>query len=363
MSELEKLRRAEYQKNRKKIIHILLAVVLAVSVLTATFSCIFMALDADTYVLFYEEGSVLYHAYLNDNEYYEEERLNGEHAYVSSLIKDMDAEFTYTVEMDTKDVTYQYQYRVDAQLVILDTGSGAAVYNPTETLLGPTGGTADGETLTINPRVDIDYVYYNDKAAGFIEKYDLANVSSHLDVTMYVDIVGMSESFASDNEGQYFVQVRIPLNEDIIKPHTSSTIPEGPQTVLANPHTSKTVFKVLAIIFGVLDLVAVAALIFYVFKTRDAHLDYERKVQRVVSSYKSFIQKINTPFDTTGYQLLAVDTFREMLEIRDTLQLPILMYENEDKTRAIFVIPTNAQLLYAFEIRVDNYDEIYADGE
>ena len=117
MSESEKLRREEYRQNRKKIIWILLSVVLAISMLTVAFSYAFFALNADTYVYFQEEGSVLYHAYLNENEYYEEERLNGEHAYVSSLIHHMDAAFNYRVQMDADDVTYRYQYRVDAQLV------------------------------------------------------------------------------------------------------------------------------------------------------------------------------------------------------------------------------------------------------
>lgn len=362
MSESEKLRREEYRQNRKKIIWILLTVVLAISMLTVAFSYAFFALNADTYVYFQEEGSVLYHAYLNENEYYEEERLNGEHAYVSSLIHHMDAAFNYRVQMDADDVTYRYQYRVDAQLVVQDTRSGAPIYNPVETILGPTSSTFRGKVLTIDPTVEIDYIDYNNKAIGFIEKYKLADVTAHLNVTMYVDIVGMSESFAKDSQGQYFVQVKIPLNQLIVKPQSTSTIPEGAQTVLANPHAHKNVLKILAMIFGALDVVAIAAVSVYAIRTRDEHIDYERKVQRLVASYKSFIQKINTPFDATGYQLLMVDTFREMLEIRDTLQLPILMFENEDKTRSVFVIPTSAQLLYTFEIKVDNYDELYADA-
>ena len=125
MSESEKLRREEFQKNRKKVIRIFLAVILGLSILTVTFFSIFIAMDANTYVYFQEEGNVIYHAYLNDNEYYEEERLNGGHAYVSSLIQKMDAAFTYRVQMDTDDVTFRYQYRVDAQLMLLDRNSGA----------------------------------------------------------------------------------------------------------------------------------------------------------------------------------------------------------------------------------------------
>ena len=170
----------------------------------------------------------------------------------------------------------------------------------------------------------------------------------------------MSEVFASDSEGQYTVQVRIPLVQNVLKPQVTSTIPSGPQKVLANPSEGNSIFKILAIVFGILSGAAIAAVIFYTVKTRDDHIDYARKVQRIVVGYKSFIQKINNPFDTTGYQILSIDTFNEMLEIRDTLQLPILMHENEDKTRTVFMIPVDGRLLYTFVIKVDNYEELYA---
>ena len=62
-----------------------------------------------------------------------------------------------------------------------------------------------------------------------------------------------------------------------------------------------------------------------------------------------------------GYQVLALTSFNEMLDIRDTVQSPILMYENEDKTCATFFIPTQSKTLYLYEIKVDDYDQIYGD--
>ena len=361
MSEFEKIKRDEYQKHRKEIIYFLTALALILALVTASFSIIFVSLDANTYVYYEESGSALYHAYLNENEYYEEERLNGNHAYISSLIHHMDVAFRYESHMEAKDATYQYQYRVDSQLVIQDFKTGAAIYNPVETILGPTNKIYEGQTLVLSPTVDIDYVAYNSKAKEFIAKYRLADVSSYLKVTMYVDVIGMSELFASDSEsGQYTIEVKIPLTQNVLKPEVTSTIPTGPQKIVSNPNKGKELFKVLAIISGILDAGAIGCAVVYTLKTRDMHIDYSRKVQRLVNNYRSFIQKINNPFDRTGYQTLEIGTFNEMLEIRDTLQLPILMYENEDKTCATFMIPLDSRLLYIFEIKVDNYDELYS---
>lgn len=361
MSEFEKSQRAAYQRYRKKLIYVQTAVVILLSLVMIITSSVFVSMDKDTYVAYTEEGSVLYHAYLNDNKYYEEEYLNGSHAYVSSLISRMDAEFSYRLNMDVEDVTYQYMYRIDAQLVIMDKESGAAIYNPVDPITMPTKGTASGKELVIDQKVDIDYVKYNELAKEFVSAYGLKGVSSALYVTMYVDVVGVSETFASDSEGEYSIQVLIPLNQTTLKPETSSTIPTGPQQVLANANTNKGIFKIAAIISGILDGLCIIGMICFIVMTRDEHIDYARKVQKLLNNYKSYIQKITNPLNTEDYEILRVSTFNEMLEIRDTLQNPILMYENDDKTCTMFMIPTYSKLLYLFEIKVDNYDQLYAE--
>lgn len=93
--------------------------------------------------------------------------------------------------------------------------------------------------------------------------------------------------------------------------------------------------------------------------TRNTHINYAIKIKKIVNAYKSFIQKINNSFDKTGYQVLYLNTFREMLEIRDTISSPILMSENQDNTLTEFVIPTANNILYVLEIKIENYDEIY----
>ena len=47
-----------------------------------------------------------------------------------------------------------------------------------------------------------------------------------------------------------------------------------------------------------------------------------------------------------------------MLEIRDTILKPILMYENDDQTCTRFYIPTETNLVYVHEIKIE-ISEIY----
>ena len=97
----------------------------------------------------------------------------------------------------------------------------------------------------------------------------------------------------------------------------------------------------------------------FIYFTRNNDINYSIKVKRILSSYKSYIQRILNPFEYEHYKVITLASFKEMLDIRDTVHSPILMYENEDQTCSIFVIPTNTDLLYLYEIKVADYEEIY----
>ena len=50
--------------------------------------------------------------------------------------------------------------------------------------------------------------------------------------------------------------------------------------------------------------------------------------------------------------MLKVDTFNDMLEIRDTIQEPILMVEN-NKNCTYFLIPSKTKILYSYRLKVN----------
>ena len=357
MSELEKQQRDAYQSNRKKWIIIQFAIIGALVLGMLISSLVFFQMNKSTYVYYNEEGNVIHKAYLNDNEFYDESYLNGSHAYVSALINKMTGDFTYDLKLNASDVKFKYSYRIEAQVFVAEKTSGTPIYNPVFELAPQKTVTTQGDSLSIRELIDIDYQFYNDLAKAFVNRYDLGSYTMQtLLVRMHIEVLGTSEQFAENNTGEYVVELSVPLNSEIAKPNVSTTVPSAPQRILACDNSSKTGFLIAAIVLAVHALAAIAVLIVYVYKTRDMHINYARKVQRILSSYKSYIQKVLNSFNTDGYQVLYVDTFTEMLEIRDALQMPILMYENEDKTCTQFMIVSSANLLYVYEIKVENYD-------
>ena len=370
MSEAEKKRRFYYKENRKKWLRVGAIILASLLLVTAVFAAIFFGMDRETYIRYAEEGDVKYSVTLKNNEIFEDSVLGEDNMYVASLVDKVDMNFSYKLFMEQA-AKYNYSYSADAQIVIKDTTTKKTIYTgklgadapellPKETI----SITEPQQSLSFRKKLSVDYAAYNERAKAIVDALQLKGVTCTLEVAMNIDVKGSVESAEQDKQNTYKFSLEMPLNVDKVSFVKASSIPTGESKIIVtNEGTARTVFLVLAIVF--LSLTALFALVFvaFIFLTRNTDINYTIQVNRVVSNYKSYIQKIVNPFDRTGYQLLVLDEFTELLEIRDTIQSPILMSENEDKTCTTFMIPTNTKLLYIFEIKVADYDEIYKKVE
>lgn len=363
MSEAERTRRLNYRKVRKKWIS-LQAMILAIVIL-ATFvsAVVYFRLDKTRYINYTEQCAVDYGVYLKENEFYTESYLGKDQAYVASLIEKVVAEFEYKLLMDSTDkVDFRYSYQIDAILQIKDKTSGAILFDSVHEVLPLRTEERTANGLIIREDVQLDYAQFNDVANKFINTYELKNTTSQIVLQMRVNVIGASDAFSNSTESnQYLVDLNIPLTTQVVQVNMKTGIPEEENKILAcNNQDAGLLARCLFIVFLCVSILFAIAFVVFVYLTRNTDITYEIRVSRLLRSYKPFIQKINNPFDVTGYQVLMVDTFNEMLEIRDTLQSPILMNENTDKTCTRFLIPTNTKILYVYELKVDDYDEIYS---
>ncbi len=354
MSELEKLQRSQYQRRRKALL-IFQAIVAVLLVLATLVSLVaYVRMSKETYAYYTENGGADYKVYLGDNQYYTEEYLDENHAYIATLIDHIEAELSYALKMDADSVKYKYAYGIESQLIIKDRDSGAAIFDPSETIKPLTTLEVDKNELSIKEKVNIDFSKYNDLARSFISEYSLVGTSSELIVRMYVDVVGVSEQFTKDSESNYVTEIKIPLLKDTVNISTSATVVQGEQKILTRDTELMNTLRTVTFILGIVTVLWLVMLILFEIFTRNNHIDYARKVKKLLSSYKSYIQRINNAFNSDGYQVLYVNTFAELLDIRDTLQMPVLMYENEDQTCSQFFIAAPSKIMYLYEIKVEN---------
>ena len=361
MSEEEKRLRQEYKQTRKKWINYQLIAIAAVLLLAMCMTVLSVALNKTYYVNYEEKSKVEYGVTLKDNEFFEGDYLDEDYTYVATLIDEIHTDLKYQIVTDAAEsVKFDYKYRVDAVIEIRDAKSGKVLFAPVYNVIEEKSAAKSGTFLTVLEGVDIDYGYYNEIAERFIATYELEGAEAALVLKMPVTMTGESEMFA-DGKHSFAAEpsLKIPLTKKTVEVEPIVTESEDAKQILSRSTTKAAkVFMILAIVFAVIDLALVVLLICFVQLSKNFDTTYEARLQRLLRNYKSFIQKINNAFDTEGYRVLYVDTFEEMLEIRDTINSPILMNENDDKTCTTFVI-AEGQVAYVYELKVEDYDEIY----
>ena len=359
MSEKEKKRRQGYRKNREKWIFAQSVVVIVLTLAVLISAIVSAQLKATYYIGYRESGNIDYRVALKENEFYEDTYLGSNKSYVASLIDKLIADFSYEMDVDADDVNYRYSYTIKSTLEIIDDTSKVPIFNPEYELVTVNNKVQNSaSTLRINEMVVIDYDYYNELASKFLETYSLTSTTSNIVLTMEVDVLSSCEAFVGSSVEKYYSELRIPLTTKTVNIKMTSAIPAAESSMIAcSRGIGSEAFGTTAVVLGVVDALMILLLVAFICLTRTEDITYTARVKKIVSHYKSYIQKIRSLFDPTGYQIVIVDTFEELLEIRDTIQAPILMHENDDKTCAKFMIPTDNKLLYLYEIKIAGYED------
>ncbi len=362
MSEAEKKRRQSYRQNRKKWILIQSAAIAVLMLISLIMLFVFNQQSKTYYIEYSESGKADYSVNLKESEFFPDGVLDSNRGYVSELIESIFADFEYHMIMNSDSVKYEYNHKINATLKVTNNRTGTVLFEHTDVLSESESLTSSKNKLFISERVSVDFAKYNELAKDFISTYDLKSVSANLTVGMAVGVTGNCPDLENTQHSAHTSSIMIPLNEDMIDINTTASSPAGEVQVLAcKNNVNPTVFKILAIIFFALALIMGGIFAGFVYLTRNEDINYEIKVKKLVSSYRSYIQTATNGFDFEGYQTVKVASFIELLGIRDTTQFPILMVENEDKTKTEFFVPTNTRIVYLFEIKVDNYDALYSD--
>ncbi len=359
MSEKEKKARTLYRKNREKWIFVQAVIACVVAVAIVVCSIVAYQLNKTYYIDYQESGSIDYNVFLKENEFFEQNYLGKDQSYVASLIDKIIADYSYEIDMDADDVNYQYSYTIKSRLEIIDNTSKVAIFNPEYDLVSVQNKSQNSSNrLNINEIVVINYDEYNDLANKFLETYGLTGTTSNIVVTLNVDVLSDCNAFSGSSVDNYTSELRIPLTTKTVNIKMTSAVPDAEAKMIACTRGAGfEVFKTTAIVLGVIELLLILLLVAFIYLTRTVEITYTTRVRKILSQYKSYIQKINNMFDASGYQKILVNTFDEMLEIRDTIQAPILMHENEDKTCTKFLIPTDSKLLYVYEVKIEGYSE------
>ncbi len=343
------------QTKRKNKIISNFCVIFVIFILIFSFFTLFLTTNKAKYVKYTEKSELDYKVYLKDNDFFENNYLGEENKFIASLIDYIDAEFNYNLEVEEKDIDYQYSYRVESDVIVKEKGSNKDLYRHKEDLIEEKTSYSNSYSIVnINEKLKIDYNYYNNIIKKFINLYSLNDVESTLNINMYVTVVGDCEEIEDANT-ESVISLAIPLTTNTVQIDMKyDLVDENEEKLMActEQKSSGIIYLLISIILLAIDVALTVKLVIYIMRTRTAETIYEKELKKILNNYRSYIQKINNNFDLTGYQVLKVDTFTDMLEIRDTVNQPILMVESKDKTGTFFIIPTTTKVLYIYALKI-----------
>lgn len=340
-------------KRRNKIISYI-CFIAVITFLFIAFLTLFIQKSKTQYINYKEQTDLDYKVYLKENEFYKDNYLESDNQYIASLIDYINAQFNYKLSIDEKNIDYSYSYRIEANVKVTETDTKKDIYNYNEDIVTKDLVNANSNSdVTINENVKIDYNEYNDLIKRFVSVYDLDKYESTLLINMYVTVDGNCD----DENTSSVMTLSIPLTTKTVGIDIKTDLQtdnEDNIMVCKSADEFATIFLIISLIIFVIDCYIIYRLSLYIIKTRTAESIYERELKKILNNYKSYIQKINNSFDLKGYQVLKVDTFTDMLEIRDTIGEPILMVENSKKNGTFFLIPSKTKVLYLYALKVND---------
>lgn len=317
------------------------------------------------YISYNESKSVDYKVYLKENEFFNEEYLSTEKKYIASLIKNIQADFKYDLDILEGKYDYKYSYNIDAEVNVLDKNDKRIIYTDTTTLLEKKGlSTEENNGIKINQNIEIDYNKYNDLINKFINVYELNDAESTLLINLNVKFA-KTEQELENAKNTEIATLQIPLTTKTVGIELIKNTQNGLQSnLLIKTENGKIFLIALAILIMIIDLVYAIIVIRFYLNTRTDQNIFEGKLSRIIHTYKGYIQKVDSEELNFGeYQSVYVDSFSDLLEIRDTLQEPILMIENKTNTEVHFLIPSQTKIIYIYLLGTDKMKKRLPSGK
>lgn len=347
------------QTRRRNTVLAFICLIIVVFSIAFSFFMIYAERNKIQYVSFEEDSNIDYQVYYKENAFFEDNYLNEDKQYISSLIDNINTQFNYKISLDEKDVEYKYTYRIDANVIVRDKDNKNPFYDKTETLLEEKEKVSSVSVVEINEDIKIDYNEYNNLIKKFVSVYGLENAEAYLNINMYVNVVGSCEEFLENDEKERVITLSIPLSKKTIAIETVDNIVSDSSNVLQcnTVPENNILLLIIAISFSMTGVCLIIITIRYEVKTRTAETIYEKEMKKILNNYGSNIQMIGNEFDFSNYQLLKIEEFNDILEISDKLRQPILMKENYEKNGAYFLIPSNTNLLYVYRLKVSDIEK------
>lgn len=324
------------------------------AIITAFFLVIGLTLIGSYYVLskqdiitYKETSDISYGVNLKESDFYEETHLEEDMDVIASLIKNIDVVFKYNLDL-SEELKYQYDYKILAEVDVKEKSKNNSIYNKEYELINKDVQEVENNKLSILETLNIDYNKYNEEVEKLLKIYDLQNTISELNIKLCLDVVNQ-KSGENINKQNDVAIITLPLNTNTVEITVNENIKNEQGEILKveiKEETLQCIFG-LGFIFIILGLLTLVKLEKYTSAVRSAEKMYDDELKKILFDYKSYIQTINNLLDYNDYKVVGINTFKELMGMREELQSPIMMYTEPNVRRTTFLM-VNQNLLFEY---------------
>lgn len=328
------------KKDNLNIVSIIYVIFMVLFFLLA-YLFIIVSIDTKTkiFVNYQETSTTNYRLTLLPNDLYESTNISSNKSYLSTVIDDVIVSFNYQ-NLFSEIVSGYYKYNITANLIIYDKSINNPLINKEYSLLEDKYIVLNQSNVTnfmLNDNFVIDYNKYLNTYREITNKYNLS-VLGNLRVNInFYEYLGFS-SLTTDQEYQSTITINIPISDTTFKAKitdlsNNSNFYEYSKKEDVNYYTLiiGLIFLASAISFLVLVIHTIKELYFH-------HLEYHNSLKTILNKYDSIIITTNKFYNFKQYNLIYVNSFKELLEVYEKYHILIIHREITKHKLSIFVL-------------------------
>lgn len=316
--------------------------------------------DKEKVIKYFEYSDLDYKVYLKENEFYEQEYLDKDLIYVASLIDKIKVDFNYNFNIDAT-TNIKFDYKIMGKLQIMDAEGKYTYYEKEYVLLNDKQvELTNGTTQNINETIEVDYNQYNRIANDFKNTYGVGTTSK---MTLYfmIDKTVLDDNWDMVDETNNIV-LSIPLSEKAINIDMNYKDIDNNSYVVDHTEfiVDNIIYALLTTIFVVFSMIFAIKSIRLLEKLRGKKNVYDIYINKILSEYDRLIVETTTPptlLNENKENIIVIDKFSELLDVRDNLKQPIMYYIVTKHEKCYFYIINNDKI-YLNTVKRVNLEKI-----
>lgn len=336
---------------------LLLSIVLLIITIVELVYCVAMgfAITKSELIKYKINSDIDYKVYLRPNEFYETDYLEKDMVYVASLIDKIKVKYDYKFNVN-RNSNIDFDYKIIGRLVIASTNNQSVFYEKQYDLTDEFNDSIKAKTdYSINKEVSIDYPYYNSLANKFRSNYAV-NTNSYLEVYLLVNEKNAKDNYYELNNKSKAI-LTIPLSQQEINiTLNNQNIDENKQLVSNSKFIVKnTGYLVISIILMIFMIVLMIYIIKKIVLLTNNKSKYDIYIEKILRGYDRIIVNIKTIPNFENYNIIKVESFQEIIDVRDNFKCPINYYVITPHQKCEFFVINNNDL-YIYVVKAIDLD-------